>query len=393
MYNKTHYDTLHVSRNAKPADITAAYERLIQKCRDELRPNADASRYLNAIAEAHAVLTDPEQRAAYDLGLQEQDLTKSALKKASAPALTNAKATNIVNHTAAPPDAVISGDAGTSTRRSRVVLAAMCASLLAGVIGFLMFRSGSDVQEPESRTEGIASGPPVMDDAAIAAALAPPATDERKSGPVTEITIPEHDAAAIEKFFGPWRGSADDTGRWRKLEVRRKSGDSFVFQLDSKSGSNIGEVYGVAEFRDGYALFFNKEYSCSMVFTMKSDTLNLSTSGCQAYHDQGSGFDGSYTRPKPETPQNTARPPADKPRKKAEAIAATPADAAPAVAPATAAPAANPGKLYRFVATVKDAEGKTQRIELVAASEAAARAILRDYRGNPTVVRIRRAWF
>lgn len=393
MYNKTHYDTLHVSRNAKPADITAAYERLIQKCRDELRPNADASRYLNAIAEAHAVLTDPEQRAAYDLGLQEQDLTKSALKKAPAPALTDAKAAK--HSPAPPPGALISDDAGTSTHRSRIVLVAVSASLLAGVIGFLMFRSGSDVQEPESRTDGIASGPPVMDDAAIAAALAPPATDERKSGPVTEITIPEHDAAAIEKFFGSWRGSADDTGRWRKLEVRRKSGDSFVFQLDSKSGGNIGEVYGVAEFRDGYALFFNKEYSCSMVFTMKSDTLNLSTSGCQAYHGQGSGFDGSYTRPKPETPQNTAKTPADKPRKKAEAIAATPADAAPPVASASApaAPAANPGKLYRFVATVKDAEGNTQRIELVAANEAAARAILRDYRGNPTVVRIRRAWF
>jgi hypothetical protein len=45
------------------------------------------------------------------------------------------------------------------------------------------------------------------------------------------------------------------------------------------------------------------------------------------------------------------------------------------------------------VATVKNAEGKTERIELVAANEEAARAILRDFRGNPTVVRIRRAWF
>jgi hypothetical protein len=398
MHNKSHYDTLHVSRNAKSAAITEAYEHLVKKCREELRPNADASRYLKAIAEAHAVLVDPEQRAAYDVWLQEQELAKSGSKQSSAPSMAGTESANTVNTSRqnkppTPPVAMVSDDAGTNANRPRIAFAAVSALVLAGVIGFFMFRSGSEAPKPATTSDGMSSGLPVMDDSAIAAALAPPAVGDSKTSPVTEITIPKHDVVTIDKLLGLWQGNTDYSGRWRKLDVRRKSDDSFVFQLDSKSGDSIGEVYGVASFRDGYALFFNEEYGCSMVFTMKSDALNLTTSGCQAYHGQGAGFDGPYGRPQTETSRKTAASTPSKPRQVTAKDTSAPVSATPAPMPSQAAPAANPGKLYRFVATIKNAEGKTERIELVAANEEAARAILRDFRGNPTVVRIRRAWF
>jgi hypothetical protein len=330
--------------------------------------------------------------------LQEQELAKSGTKQSAAPSMAGTESANTVNTSRqnkqpTPPVAMVSDDAGTNANRPRIAFATVSALVLAGVIGFFMFRSGSEAPKPATTSDGMSSGLPVMDDSAIAAALAPPAVDDSKTSPVTEITIPKHDVVTIDKLVGLWQGNTDNSGRWRKLDVRRKSNDSFVFQLDSKSGDSIGEVYGVASFRDGYALFFNEEYGCSMVFTMKSDALNLNTSGCQAYHGQGAGFDGRYGRPETETSRKTTATTPSKPRQVTAKDTSAPVTATPAPIPSQAAPAANPGKLYRFVATIKNAEGKTERIELVAANEEAARAILRDFRGNPTVVRIRRAFF
>lgn len=398
MHNKSHYDTLNVSRNAKPSAITEAYERLVQKCRDELRPNADPSRYLKAIGDAYAVLADPEQRAAYDLWLLEQELGKNGLKQPSAPSMAEPK-TTLPDHgarqrsEAIKPSVAISEDVPTADNHSRIAIAAACTLFLAGLIGFFMFKSGPDGSTTPSASDAASPAQPAMNDSAVAAALSPASTEQESSESITEIVIPDHDPVAIEKFTGLWRGSPDQPSRWRKLDIRKKTQNSFVFQLDSKSGADIGEVFGVAEFRNGYALFFNEEYGCSMVFTMKSGALNLDTAGCQAYHGQGAGFDGHYGRPETEASRKTAATDASRPRQVTDRESATPVSANSAPTASQAAPAANPGKLYRFVATVKNAEGKTERIELVAANEEAARAILRDFRGNPTVVRIRRAWF
>jgi hypothetical protein len=122
--------------------------------------------------------------------------------------------------------------------------------------------------------------------------------------------------------------------------------------------------------------------------------LNVNTSGCQAFYQKGAEFDGAYAKPENRQPVQTASKAvtnAKKPAVNTEQAKQATAPAQTSSAPNT--PAANPGKLYRYVATVKNAEGKTERIELVAANEEAARDILRNFRGNPKVVRIRKAWF
>ncbi|WP_297799179.1 DnaJ domain-containing protein [Arenimonas sp. GDDSR-1] len=391
MHNKSHYDTLNVSRNAKPAAITEAYERLVQKCRDELRPNADPSRYLKAIGDAHAVLSDPDQRAAYDLWLQEQERAKNGPKLPASPIKTppaaNPRAKDPNQSTGNIP-APVAPESADAPGKFRLTAAAL---LVLGVAGLFWLYKGRNTPEPPVA---------VASDSADNAVIQPPAEPSRsevKATEVAEIAIPDHDRVALENYLGSWHGGVDTSAKWQKLEIQKKSANSLVFQLDSKAPGKIGEVYGVAEFRNGYALFFNQEYGCSIVFSIKSGTLNVNTSGCQAYHGAGTGFDGDYVRA--DMVKNTGTPVVGAnakqiaPVKQPKPVTApsTVSSAAPVNAPE--APAANSGKLYRFVATVKNAEGKTERIELVAVNEEAARAILRDFRGNPKVVRIRRAWF
>jgi len=61
---ETLYNVLDLPRNAKPADVTRAYERL----RKELK-GADP-RKIALLHEAHEVLSNPERRAAYDQSLR-----------------------------------------------------------------------------------------------------------------------------------------------------------------------------------------------------------------------------------------------------------------------------------------------------------------------------------
>lgn len=394
MHSKSHYDTLNVNRHAKPEAISAAYEALVQKCRAEIRPDADPSRYLKAIGDAHAVLSDPEQRTAYDLWLQEQDLTKTGARQ-PAPKSTSLPANNARSSEQHTPPISSSGstspEATAAPGKLRIAMAALLFLVIAGLYWF--YTAGTAAEHVTAPATKSADAMETDASPATAAQL----MSEGKTTEVTEIAVPDHDRVALENYLGSWQGGNDTPVAWRKLDIRKKSGEGFVFQLDSKSTEGVGEVYGVATFRNGYALFFSQEYGCSIVFSMKSGVLNVNTSGCQAYQGSGAGFDGRYVRPGLAKNSTTAGPDADtkqdRPLKPPKSVTAPVTASAVTSAKAPDAPAANPGKLYRFVATVRNAEGKTERIELVAANEEAARAILRDFRGNPTVVRIRRAWF
>jgi DnaJ-class molecular chaperone len=84
MSNRSHYQNLGLSQDAKPEAIVDAHAALTKKCRAELSPNADASRYLTAIDTALAVLSDPQQRAAYDRQLLEGERPTAPPVKAAA---------------------------------------------------------------------------------------------------------------------------------------------------------------------------------------------------------------------------------------------------------------------------------------------------------------------
>ena len=63
---KDYYDTLGVARDATQEDIKKAFRRLARKYHPDVSREKDAEARMKDVNEAHAVLSDPEKRAAYD---------------------------------------------------------------------------------------------------------------------------------------------------------------------------------------------------------------------------------------------------------------------------------------------------------------------------------------
>jgi hypothetical protein len=60
------YAVLQVHANAEPEVIEAAYRRLARKYHPDVNPAPDAEARMRALNHAHAVLSEPARRAAYD---------------------------------------------------------------------------------------------------------------------------------------------------------------------------------------------------------------------------------------------------------------------------------------------------------------------------------------
>ena len=70
---RTHYDNLQIPRDADEQTIRQAYRRLSKQYHPDLNPSEDASRIMQLINRAYAVLSDPEQRAEHDRWIQQQE--------------------------------------------------------------------------------------------------------------------------------------------------------------------------------------------------------------------------------------------------------------------------------------------------------------------------------
>ncbi len=66
MQFKDYYSVLGVERDASASDIKKAYRRLARKYHPDVSKEKDAATRMAELNEAHAVLGDPERRAAYD---------------------------------------------------------------------------------------------------------------------------------------------------------------------------------------------------------------------------------------------------------------------------------------------------------------------------------------
>lgn len=63
---RDYYQTLGVARDANADDIKKAFRRLARKYHPDVSKEPDAAARMSEVNEAHAVLSDPEKRAAYD---------------------------------------------------------------------------------------------------------------------------------------------------------------------------------------------------------------------------------------------------------------------------------------------------------------------------------------
>ncbi len=66
-----YYDVLQVSANAEPETISRVFRMLAQRYHPDNQQTGNEERF-RTILEAHTVLSDPEKRARYDVGHQQQ---------------------------------------------------------------------------------------------------------------------------------------------------------------------------------------------------------------------------------------------------------------------------------------------------------------------------------
>ena len=80
----THYDLLEVSPKASIEVVRAAYKSLMQRHHPDKNGNAsEATKQASQIAQAYAVLSDPQRRCAYDETLQRQAATTPSANSAA----------------------------------------------------------------------------------------------------------------------------------------------------------------------------------------------------------------------------------------------------------------------------------------------------------------------
>lgn len=406
----THYDILKVSRDASSDVIRAAYKELTQNYVSDTNPSVDATKLMKVIHNSYAILSNPIQKSKYDQWLLEQDSIGSEIKNVSngdqAGRISvhrgniyelkiaehkkqvrsqdnDSEILDLLSVTGKEVIPVSDTSVGKPFRWPAIIVICLIALM---AIAWLNNREGSAEitgdQTPLANDDGLAlnhNNP----DTASGTGLPTPKTPD---GSILQTAnIPAHDAVSIDKFIGIWKGVNDVTPIQQSLNITLKSENSFVFRLDSKSGASIGGIYGIAVFENGYAHFYNKEYGCSIIFTSKSNVIQVTTSSCQSFYRDGAVFDGSYM--KPETIKKAIKAIAPAPVPKApEPVENISNKPQPESLPAAAKPAP---KLRTYIATVKDTEGNESTIELLAKDKDAARDIIRDFRGNPKVLKLR----
>lgn len=395
---RTHYDNLQVARDASTEAIRAAYRELVQQYAANHSPSAEANRLMKTIHNSYSILSNPIQKNKYDQWLLEQEPAHAGLKKTGndkpAIAAGEQRARDNPGRTAGTPvlklvtgeaDPAFETDPPPTGRHWPWYVAA--GGLAALAVVWLMSAGGAGQDPTQSDAGAAVRQAPVA--SAVAATDDIPVLDASAGADIDTSSKPADGPSDVGGFIGSWRGVNDPDGVRQTLEIKPKSDNSFAFRLDSKAGADIGGITGVARLENGQARFSSREYGCSMVFGLGNGGLSLETRDCRAFYRNRAVFDGRYMRPESIAAASpagrTVKPKAAEP----VAVATSPATTAPSVAPAPAAPAKPVVRLRKYSVSVQDAEGAVTQIELLAKDKNAARRIVRDFRGNPKVLKIK----
>ena len=405
MPNNTHYDNLKVPRDASSETIRRAYKELIQQYTADQNPSADASRIMKVIHNSYSILSNPIQKSKYDQWLLEQLPPVGDAKAGAESVQTGSNRRS--NSRATKPVEVIAGTQADNKIDEILGLTLVAGNEIAnipdkkagkrigwpvyGAIGLLAISAVAWLGFSNGTSENESQQEPMANDAVASApamanvdSLPAPTTD---NGPILPSAgIPAHDTVEIGAFIGAWKGIDDADDVTQNLDISLKSETSFAFRLDTKAGQSIGGLYGVAEFESGYARFHNREYGCNIVFSIKSQVLQVGATDCQAFYRNGAVFSGNYMRPNQIKPGPKPAAPVTKPAA-APVVESTAGNPQPEVQPP--APAKPVTRLRKYMATVRNADGSETTIELLAKDKNAARAIIRDFRGNPKVIKIK----
>lgn len=79
------YDILQVAPHAEPEVIESAYKRLARKYHPDVNHAADAHERMRVLNQAYEILSNPTERARYDLKRESQEFVRPRPKRRSAP--------------------------------------------------------------------------------------------------------------------------------------------------------------------------------------------------------------------------------------------------------------------------------------------------------------------
>ena len=390
MANKTHYENLKVARDAPSDVIRAAYKALTHKYNSDRNSNTETQKLLEIINASNAVISNPIKRAEYDQWLLEQEsltLEKKAIKKTSK---SSQKA--IQQNLDDGNEIIIGKDSDVIAYKNNlnakrwfiyVAIGLVIALALAWMFSSSEIDDNSGNQPiPDNQHKAIEN---TLNQANTIDTTPKNVNNTQNTLDITSIDIPVHDKVSLSKFVGKWEAKQQTSSALNTLEISKKSESTLIFQLNSTAEKSVGGTFGIADFNNSYALFFNEEYDCSILFTMKSNMLQVSTNSCQEYHKKGISFDGFYSKP---TVKKVALTPA--PMINTEVVETVPVvEATQQTLTVQPVVVKKLPKLYKYLATVKDLDGNVSEIELIAKDKDAAKVIIRDFRGNPEVLKLK----
>lgn len=135
---RTHYDNLHVPRDADSNTIRLAYRRLSKQYHPDYNPRRDAHQIMQIINRAYEVLSDPQRRAQHDRWIAEQEmLEQQRMQSTSRTRLT----VSVAHHHTHPRTPTIFRLPEKRRQLSRLILG-ICATLtvlLAWQIGRILY--------------------------------------------------------------------------------------------------------------------------------------------------------------------------------------------------------------------------------------------------------------